>query len=88
MTTLRYVNDLGNGHSGYINYGSINVSTASGTFINTKQGGDAGSDAFGRLRISSPLTIFDSQQRYAQDSVMSSSRLNGLRSFKISIDLT
>ena len=69
MTTLRYVNDLGNGHSGYIDYGSINVSTASGTFINTKQGGDAGSDAFGRLRISSPLTIFDSQQRYAQDSV-------------------
>lgn len=67
MTTLRYVNDLGDGHSGYINYGSINVSTASGTFINTKQGGDAGGDAFGRLRTSSPLTIFDSQQRYTQD---------------------
>ena len=92
MTTLRYVNDLGNGHSGYIDYGSIDVSTASGTFLNTKQGGDAGSDAFGRLRISSPLTIFDSQQRYIQDSLWTTasggSATTTYRTNESAVDLT
>lgn len=92
MTSLRYVNDLGNGHSGYIDYGSINVSTTSGTFLNTKQGGDVGSDAFGRLRISSPLTIFDSQQRYIKDSLWTTasggSATTTYRANESAVDLT
>lgn len=64
MATLRYVNDLGNGHSGYIDYTAIKVETASGTVLETQQNGPVGSDAFARLRVSNPLTLFDSQHRY------------------------
>ena len=75
MATLRYVNDLGNGHSGYINYGSgipvstisgqsLNVSTASGDSVSIQPAGVAG-DAFGRLRISEPFTLFDSSHRFS-----------------------
>ena len=64
MTTLRYVNDLGNGHSGYIDYGSIAVSPASGVTFTVQQNGSVGGDAFGRLRTSNPLTLFDSSHRY------------------------
>jgi hypothetical protein len=64
MTTLRYVNDLGNGHSGYIDYGSIAVSPASGVTFTVQQNGPVGGDAFGRLRTSNPLTLFDSSHRY------------------------
>jgi hypothetical protein len=74
MTTLRYVNDYGNGHSGFVDYGSgIVVVTSSGQPIEVTtttsgvvsvQGGGTGSDAFGRLRTSSPLTLFDSSHRY------------------------
>lgn len=74
MTTVRYVNDLGNGHSGYINYGSgfvvttasgqpIEVTTTSGVYVSTQPAGMAG-DAFGRTRVSAPLTLFDSSHRY------------------------
>jgi hypothetical protein len=71
---IRYTNDLGNGHSGFVDYGSgIVVVTASGQPIEVTtttsgvvsvQGGGTGSDAFGRLRTSTPLTLFDSSHRY------------------------
>jgi len=71
---IRYTNDLGNGHSGFVDYGSgIVVVTASGQPIEvttttsgavTIQAGGTGSDAFGRLRTSSPFTLFDSSHRY------------------------
>ena len=74
MATLRYVNDLGNGHSGYVTYTGIvvatesgqplEVTTASGTSIAVQPAGAAG-DAFGRLRISQPFTVFDSSHRYS-----------------------
>lgn len=74
MTTVRYVNDLGNGHSGYINYGSgfvvtttsgqpVEVTTTSGVYVSTQPSAMAG-DAFGRTRVSAPLTLFDSSHRY------------------------
>ena len=71
---IRYINDFGDGTSGYADYGSgIVVTTASGQPIEvttttsgavTIQAGGTGSDAFGRLRTSSPLTLFDSSHRY------------------------
>lgn len=64
MTILRYVNDLGNGHSGYIDYGYLNVAPASGVTFTVQQNGPVGGDAFGRLRTSNPLTLFDSSHRY------------------------
>lgn len=64
MARLRYVNDLGNGHSGYIDYGTLQVQTVSGESITTQPNGPVGTDSFGRLRIGQPLTIFDSQHRY------------------------
>ena len=75
MTTLRYVNDLGNGHSGFVDYGSgvvvttasgqpLNVTTASGDTVAIQPGGMA-SDAFGRLRVSEPFTLFDSSHRFS-----------------------
>lgn len=75
MTTLRYVNDLGNGHSGFVDYGSgivvttasgqpLNVTTASGDSVAIKPGGVA-ADAFGRLRIAEPFTLFDSSHRFS-----------------------
>lgn len=62
---IRYTNDLGNGHSGYVN-GPIPV-TVSGTTtsnaVSVEPYKTAG-DAFNRLRISEPLTLFDSAHRY------------------------
>ena len=71
---IRYINDYGDGTSGYLDYGSgIVVTTASGQpiqvtssstgIVNVQPGGVA-SDAFGRLRSSTPLTLFDSSHRY------------------------
>lgn len=42
----------------------IRVSTGSSGYGNTVINGNTGSDAFGRLRVSSPFTLFDSQNRY------------------------
>ena len=81
MVQLRYVNDLGNGHSGNVDYGSgIVVTTTSGQpleVVNTASGvvniqaGGMGSDAFGRLRISNPFTLFDSSHRYQDNNLWS-----------------
>jgi len=71
---IRYINDYGDGTSGYLDYGSgIVVTTASGQpvevtstssgVVNIQPAGVA-SDAFGRLRSSTPLTLFDSSHRY------------------------
>lgn len=67
MSRIRFVNDYGNGHSGYLDYDAVNISTASGTYINTRQNGELGSDSFGRLRVSEPFTLFDSQHRYYEN---------------------
>ena len=71
---IRYINDYGDGTSGYADYGSgIVVTTASGQPIEVTsttsgtvavQAGGTGSDAFGRLRVANPLTLFDSSHRY------------------------
>jgi hypothetical protein len=63
---IRYVNDLGDGTSGYADYGSgIVVTTASGQPLPvTTQSNSTATDAFGRLRTSSPFTLFDSSHRY------------------------
>ena len=77
MVVIRYVNDLGNGHSGYINAVSgipistisgqpLQVITANGDAVSIQAAGVAG-DAFGRLRASTPLTLFDSSHRYADN---------------------
>jgi len=44
----------------------LEVTTASGDTVYVQPGGTAG-DAFGRLRISQPFTIFDSQHRYQEN---------------------
>jgi len=84
---IRYVNDYGDGTSGYLNYGSgIVVTTTSGQPIEVTtgssgvlsvQGGGTGSDAFGRLRISAPLTLFDSSHRYRDNSLWTTSSGTG-----------
>ncbi len=63
---VRYINDYGDGTSGFIDYGSgIVVTTASGQPLPvTTQSNSTATDAFGRLRTSSPLTLFDSSHRY------------------------
>ncbi len=40
-------------------------------------GAGTGADAFGRLRVSNPYTLFDSQNRYAKDNQFSESTANG-----------
>ena len=78
MVAIRYVNDLGNGHSGYINAISgipvstisgqpLEVTTASGQAISITTAGTPASDAFGRARVSEPLTLFDSSHRYSDN---------------------
>ena len=42
----------------------IRVSTGSSGYGNTVINGNTGSDAFGRLRVTQPFTLFDSQNRY------------------------
>lgn len=82
MATIRYVNDLGNGHSGYLTYDAIQVTTASGATVTTQQNGPVGSDAFGRLRISNPVTLFDSSHRYSENGHWSvSSGVGGATTF-------
>lgn len=63
---IRYINDYGDGTSGFIDYGSgIVVTTASGQPLPvTTQSNSTATDAFGRLRTSAPLTLFDSSHRY------------------------
>jgi hypothetical protein len=39
--------------------------------------GGTNTDAFGRLRVSQPYTLFDSQQRYAADNQFDTSTVNG-----------
>lgn len=39
--------------------------------------GGTNTDAFGRLRVSQPYTLFDSQQRYAPDNQFDTSTVNG-----------
>jgi hypothetical protein len=63
---IRYVNDFGDGTSGLVDYGSgIVVTTLSGQPLPvTTQSNSTATDAFGRLRTSTPLTLFDSSHRY------------------------
>lgn len=80
---IRYINDYGDGTSGYADYGSgIVVTTASGQPIEvttttsgavTIQAGGTGSDAFGRLRTSTPFTLFDSSHRYKDNGLWTTS---------------
>ena len=84
---IRYINDYGDGTSGFADYGSgIVVTTASGQPIEvttttsgavTIQAGGTGSDAFGRLRTSSPLTLFDSSHRYKDNGLWATSSGTG-----------
>lgn len=84
---IRYINDYGDGTSGYADYGSgIVVVTASGQPIEVTsttsgtvsvQGGGTGSDAFGRLRTASPLTLFDSSHRYNDNGLWTTSSGTG-----------
>ena len=83
MTQIRYTNDLGNGHSGFVDSGDgIVVATASGQPLEVTttssgvvqvQAGGTGSDAFGRLRTSTPLTLFDSSHRYRDNNLWTTS---------------
>jgi hypothetical protein len=84
---IRYINDYGDGTSGFADYGSgIVVTTASGQPIEVTtttsgvvsvQGGGTGSDAFGRLRTSTPLTLFDSSHRYKDNGLWTTSSGTG-----------
>jgi hypothetical protein len=84
---VRYINDYGDGTSGYLDYGSgITVVTASGQPLEvttTTSGtvtivpGGTGSDAFGRLRVSNPLTLFDSSHRYKDNGLWTTSSGTG-----------
>ena len=87
---VRYINDYGDGTSGYLDYGSgITVVTASGQPLEvttTTSGtvaivpGGTGSDAFGRLRISNPFTLFDSSHRYSDNGLWTTSSGTGATS--------
>lgn len=93
MAQLRYVNDLGNGHSGYADYGSgiivttvsgqpLEVTTTRGEFTYIQPATTAG-DAFGRFRVSNPLTIFDSQHRYQlNDKWVTATGVNGTSTYQ------
>ena len=80
---IRYINDYGDGTSGFADYGSgIVVTTASGQPLEvttttsgtvTIQAGGTGSDAFGRLRTSTPFTLFDSSHRYKDNGLWTTS---------------
>lgn len=84
---IRYINDYGDGTSGYADYGSgIVVTTASGQPIEVTssssgivsiQPAGVASDAFGRLRSSSPLTLFDSSHRYKDNGLWTTSSGTG-----------
>lgn len=84
---IRYVNDLGNGHSGYATVTGVPITNTSGVpfeVTNTSgiplqitAAGTTAGDSFGRLRVSNPLTLFDSSNRYTLDSAWSSSTATG-----------
>ncbi len=54
--------------------GCTNVNIGGGQLVTF---GGVNLDAFGRLRVSEPFTLFDSQNRYAEDDQFSSSTVNG-----------
>jgi hypothetical protein len=54
----------------------LEVTTVSGTNVYVQAGGTAG-DAFGRLRTSSPLTLFDSSHRYSDNGLWATSTGTG-----------
>jgi hypothetical protein len=95
---IRYINDYGDGTSGYADYGSgivittvsgqpIEVTSSSSGIVNIQPGGVA-SDAFGRLRSSTPLTLFDSSHRYKDNGLWTtSSGTGGTTSFDTSAGL-
>ena len=76
---VRYINDYGDGTSGFIDYGSgIVVTTASGQPLPvTTQSNSTATDAFGRLRTSAPLTLFDSSHRYKDNGLWTTSSGTG-----------
>ena len=76
---LRYINDYGDGTSGYVDYGSgIVVTTVSGQPLPvTTQANSTATDAFGRLRVSAPLTLFDSSHRYKDNGLWTTSSGTG-----------
>lgn len=76
---LRYTNDYGDGTSGYVDYGSgIVVTTVSGQPLPiTTQANSTATDAFGRLRVSAPLTLFDSSHRYKDNGLWTTSSGTG-----------
>lgn len=79
---LRYINDYGDGTSGYVDYGSgIVVTTVSGQPLPvTTQANSTATDAFGRLRVSAPLTLFDSSHRYKDNGLWTTSSGTGATS--------
>ncbi len=90
---IRYTNDLGNGHSGFADYGSgIVVTTISGQpieVINSSndifytQPATTAGDAFGRFRVSNPFTVFDSQHRYQlNDKWVTATGVNGTSAYQ------
>jgi hypothetical protein len=60
-------------------YGTPGSGCSSGTDSNPTVivPGGTSVDAFGRFRVSEPFTLFDSQNRYAEDDQFSSSTVNG-----------
>ena len=76
---IRYINDFGDGTSGYADYGSgIVVTTLSGQPLPvTTQANSTATDAFGRLRTSAPLTLFDSSHRYKDNGLWTTSSGTG-----------
>ena len=76
---IRYTNDYGDGTSGFVDYGSgIVVTTVSGQPLPvTTQANSTATDAFGRLRVSAPLTLFDSSHRYKDNGLWTTSTGTG-----------
>jgi hypothetical protein len=85
MAQIRYTNDLGNGHSGYVN-GPIPVAVESGSLtlsgvVQINPAGTTAADAFGRLRVSDPFTLFDSSHRYQDNGLWATSTATGEATF-------
>ena len=55
----------------------IRVSTGSSGYGNTVINGNTGTDAFGRLRVTQPFTLFDSQNRYLDGGQFASKTTSG-----------
>lgn len=79
---IRYTNDLGDGTSGFVDATSgvpvvsvsgepVNIATANDVPIQITSAGTTAGDAFGRLRISNPVTLFDSSHRYTDNELWS-----------------